>query len=186
MPLSDTLDPCFQALAFAAEQHKYQRRGGYDALPYINHLIKVSSAIIQIGQEEDSSIIIAAILHDVVEDSSTTYEDVKQQFGVAVADIVAELTDDMGLPYDQRKALQVEGAAKLSLAARKIRIADKASNIQDIFSYPLDWTEEKKIAYLENSLAVVDQIRGTHEALEAWFDQSVQFARKVLSHTPNN
>lgn len=186
MPLPDTLLPYFEALAFAAEQHKYQRRGGYDPLPYINHLIKVSSAIIQIGQEENPDIIIAAILHDVVEDSDTSYEDLAGQFGAPVADIVAELTDDMELPYNQRKALQVEGASKLSLAARKIRIADKASNIQDIFTYPLDWKEEKKIAYLENSLTIVDQIRGTHAALEAWFDQSVQFARKVLSQTPNN
>ncbi|MBX2873176.1 MAG: HD domain-containing protein [Saprospiraceae bacterium] len=186
MPLPDTLAPYFEALAFAAKQHQYQRRGGYDALPYINHLIKVSSAIIQIGKEEDENIIMASILHDVIEDSDTTFEDLKEQFGEAVAQIVTELTDDMELPYARRKALQVEGAGQLSAAARKIRIADKASNIRDIFSYPLDWTEEKKVAYLDNSLAVVDQIRGTHEDLEAWFDQSVQFAREVLSQTPNN
>lgn len=186
MPLPDILTPYFEALAFAAEQHKYQRRGGYDPLPYINHLIKVSTAIIQIGKEEDSDIILASILHDVIEDSDTTFEDLQERFGVKVADIVTELTDDMTLPYQERKALQVKGAQQLSIAARKIRITDKASNIRDIFTYPLDWTEEKKIAYLENSLEVVDQLRGTHLALEAWFDQSVQFAREVLSQTPNN
>ncbi|NRB46338.1 MAG: HD domain-containing protein [Saprospiraceae bacterium] len=186
MPLPDTLLPYFEALTFAAEQHKYQRRGGYDPLPYINHLIKVSTAIIQIGNEENPDIILASILHDIIEDSDTSHQDLKERFGVKVADIVMELTDDMALPYQERKALQIKGAQQLSAAARKIRIADKASNIQDIFTYPLDWKEEKKIAYLENSLNIVDQIRGTHAALEAWFDQSVQFARKVLSQTPNN
>lgn len=186
MPLSHTLAPYFEALAFAAEKHKYQRRGGYDPLPYINHLIKVSTAIIQVGKEEQSDIILASILHDVVEDSDTTYEDLKDRFGASVADIVLELTDDMSLPYEERKALQLSRAKQLSTAARKIRIADKASNIRDIFTYSLDWTEEKKIAYLENSLAVVDQIRGTHPALETWFDQSVEFARAVLSKTPKN
>lgn len=186
MPLPDILTPYFEALAFAAEQHKYQRRGGYDPLPYINHLIKVSTAIIQVGKEDNPNIILASILHDVIEDSDTSYEDLKERFGAVVADVVTELTDDMNLPYQERKDLQVNRAQQLSDAARKIRIADKASNIRDIFTYPLDWTREKKIAYLENSLAVVDQIRGTHEGLEAWFDQSVQFARRVLSQTPNN
>ncbi len=186
MPLPDILIPYFEALAFAAEQHKYQRRGGYDPLPYINHLIKVSTAIIEIGKEENSDIILASILHDVIEDSEITNKDLKEHFGATVADIVTELTDDMTIPYEDRKALQIARAPQLSIAARKIRIADKASNIRDIFTYPLDWTEEKKIAYLENSVAVVDQIRGTHEALEIWFDQSVQFAREVLSQTPNN
>ena len=69
MPLPDILTPYFEALAFAAEQHKYQRRGGYDPLPYINHLIKVSTAIIQIGKEDNPNIILASILHDVIEDS---------------------------------------------------------------------------------------------------------------------
>lgn len=180
MPLPDLLAPYFEALSFAAEQHQFQRRGGYDPLPYINHLIKVSSAIIQVGKEEDAVVVLAAILHDVVEDSEVSVEALAERFGFKVASIVEELTDDMELPYAQRKALQIERATQLSSAARKIRIADKASNIYDIFSYPLDWTPQKKMAYLENAIAVVEQIRGTHTALEAWFDQSVQFARQSL------
>lgn len=186
MPLSDLLSPYFAALAFAAEQHKYQRRGGYEPLPYINHIIKVTAAMIQIGQEEDPEVIQAAILHDVVEDSDIGVQELAKRFGEEVASIVAELTDDMQLPYDRRKALQVERASQLSISARKIRIADKASNIHDIFSYPLDWSTAKKKAYLTNSIIIVDQIRGTHGALEAWFDQSVQFAQQALTHESNS
>ena len=186
MLLSDVLTPYFTALSFAAEQHKYQRRGGYEPLPYINHLIKVTTALIQIGKEQEPATIIAAILHDVVEDSDTTVEDLTRDFGEQVAGIVAELTDDMALPYAKRKALQIERAPQLSMPARKVRIADKASNIRDIFSYPLEWSAEKKKAYLVNAIYVVDQIRGTHSALEAWFDESVDFARQTGSTQASN
>ncbi len=176
MSLPDTLSPFFNALAFAAEQHQYQGRGGYKRLPYINHIIKVTQTLIDIGKEKDRPTIIAAILHDVVEDSAITIRDVAGQFGEEVAFIVAELTDDMRLPYDQRKQLQVDKASQLSLAARKIRITDKASNIRDIFSYPLTWTTEKKRTYVENSIQIVDQIRGTNKALEGYFDEAVAFS----------
>lgn len=176
MSLSDTLRPFLNALTFAAEQHKYQGRGGYERLPYINHIIKVTQTLIEVGNEQDKTTIIAAILHDVVEDSAVTTADIALQFGEGVAAIVEELTDDMQLPYDERKQLQVDRAKQLSLAARKIRITDKASNIIDIFSYPLDWTAEKKRTYVDNSIQIVDQIRGTNKALEDYFDEAVAFS----------
>jgi len=178
MSLPATLRPFFNALAFAAEQHKYQGRGGYERLPYINHIIKVTQTLIEIGNEQDETTIIAAILHDVVEDLAVTSGDIALQFGADVATIVQELTDDMQLPYDQRKQLQVDRTGQLSLAARKIRITDKASNIIDIFTYPLDWTAEKKRTYVDNSIQIVDQIRGTNKALEDYFDEAVAFSRE--------
>ncbi len=172
-----------QALAYAAEKHKYQRRAGYEPLPYLNHLVKVTHALVQIGRETDRDLLIAAVLHDVVEDTDATVEELREHFGSPVAETVAELTDDMNLPYAERKALQVERAGALSDPAKKIRIADKASNLQDIFSYPLDWKESKKKTYLENAIAVVDLIRGVNQQLEAWFDETVAFAREKLSST---
>ena len=169
----------FQALDLAAEKHKSQRRAGYDPLPYVNHLIKVSNALINIAKETDQDTILASILHDIIEDSDVTEAQLAEQFGAKVASIVAELTDDMELKYAARKQLQVDRAAMLSLPARKIRIADKACNIQDIFSYSLDWPVAKKLAYLENSIQVVEQIRGVNSALEQWFDEMVGFAKKA-------
>ena len=180
MRLSDTLSPFFEALAFAADQHKYQRRGGYDPLPYINHLIKVTQALLVIGKEENKDIIVPCILHDIVEDTDVTIADLTEKFGAHVANIVAELTDDMEQTYEHRKQLQVDRASHLSIPARKIRIADKASNIQDIFTYPLEWSADKKKNYVENAILVVDQIRGTNEALEAWFDERLIFARQRM------
>jgi len=163
----------FETAVFVAEQHQYQRRGGYDDLPYINHLLKVTHILIQCG-ESDPTLLKAALLHDVIEDTPITFEMLADRFGPAVAQIVQELTDDMDLPYDKRKQLQVERASELSLAARKIRIADKIGNIRDIFHYPVNWPLAKKVQYRENSKAIIREIRGTQLTLETLFEQTVE------------
>ena len=170
----------FEALQLAAEKHKYQRRSGYDRLPYINHLLKVADALRRIGGETDPDLLIAALLHDIVEDTDVTEEDLGRQFGSRVARTVAELTDDMRLPHAERKRLQVQAAPSLSTDARKIRIADKACNILDILAYPIDWSLEKKQAYVTNAMEIVDQIRGSSPRLESWFDETVAKARQQL------
>lgn len=170
-----------EALNFAADQHKYQRRGGYEPLPYINHLLKVTHTVYKIGQERDRDLLLAAVLHDVVEDTDVSVEDLANKFGAKVADIVAELTDDMNLSYAERKQRQVDRADDLPLAARKIRIADKACNIQDIFTYPLDWSVTQKEDYVTNAVEVVTKIRGSNEALEIFFDEMVAFAKLQLT-----
>jgi len=173
---SEVLD----ALRFAADQHQYQRRGGYEPLPYINHLIKVTETLLHVGQETERDILVAAVLHDVVEDTAVTVEELAERFGEKVAHTVGELTDDMDLSYDERKRRQVEGAASLSTDARKIRIVDKASNIRDIFSYPVEWSRAKKEAYVENAQAIVAQIRGDNPQIDAYFDEAMRFARQKL------
>lgn len=162
-----------EALTFAAEQHKYQRRAGFEPLPYINHILKVTDALVNIGHEKDTALILSAILHDVVEDTNISFAEITEKFGHQVRSVVEELTDDMSLSYAERKRLQVQQAHQLSLPARKIRIADKASNLEDIFTYELDWPIEKKMAYLENAIQVVEKIRGSNDALEKWFDEIV-------------
>ena len=169
-----------EALQFAAIHHQYDRRAGYDRLPYINHLIKVTNCLANRIGEKDEALLLAAILHDIVEDTEVTVEHLERRFGSEVAEIVAELTDDMSLPYEERKQLQVDRAGELSLKARKIRLVDKASNLRDIFNYPLEWTIEKKAAYLENAIAVAERIKGDNPRLDAWFDTTAAWAREQL------
>jgi pyruvate kinase len=171
-----SLNRIFSALALAAEKHKYQRRSGYKKLPYINHLIKVSRGLLEKGETEED-ILLASILHDIIEDTDVSREELEEKYGAKVAQIVTELTDDMSLPYLERKQQQVNNAEALSVEAKKIRIADKASNIRDIFTYPLNWTDEKKAAYLENAQKVVEKLRGVAPPLENWFDKEVAFAQ---------
>lgn len=179
--MADVLLPLpilFDALTLAAEKHRYQRRSGYDRLPYINHLIKVCNALLRIGGETDPDLLLAALLHDIIEDTDVTEADLARRFNPRVGRIVAELTDDMRLPHRERKRLQVERATTLSPAARKIRIADKTSNLRDLLDYPVDWPAEKKWSYLTSAVEVVDRIRGASPPLEAWFDKTVAEARK--------
>ncbi|NBC07800.1 MAG: HD domain-containing protein [Bacteroidetes bacterium] len=169
-----------EALQFAAIHHQYDRRAGYDRLPYINHLIKVTNCLANRIGIKDEALLLAAVLHDIVEDTEVTVEQLERRFGGEVADIVEELTDDMSLPYDERKRLQVEQASKLSPKARVIRLVDKASNLRDIFNYPLDWSAEKKAAYLDNAIAVAERIKGDHPKLDAWFDETAAWAKQQL------
>lgn len=171
----------FEALTFAAIQHQYQRRGGYKRLPYINHLIKVADILIHTAGETDPDILRAAVLHDVLEDTDTTPEEMTQKFGTAVCSIVQELTDDMSLPYDERKRIQVNKAPYLSDAAQKIKLADKTCNIRDIVDYPLSWNTARKVAYIDWSEEVIDKLRGKHLALEQLFDETVAYARNRLA-----
>lgn len=173
----------FKALTLAAEKHQYQRRSGYERLPYLNHLIKVTDTLLRIGGETDPDLLAAAVLHDIIEDTDVTHADLAKEFNPRVAAIVAELSDDMSLPYPVRKQRQVANAAALSAEARKIRIADKACNIRDILHYPVEWPLEKKQFYVTNSVEVVNSIRGVNPALEAWFDLTVSEAKKTLRIT---
>ena len=169
-----------RAANFAALKHQYLRRGGYDKLPYINHLLKVCHTLIEVGDERNINCLQASLLHDILEDTDATFEELTSMFNLEVAMIVEELTDDMALPYELRKQSQYDQAPSLSESAKKIRIVDKGSNIEDIFTYPLDWSMDKKHAYVLNSIGIIDRMRGNNPVLEHWFDQKVEWALNQL------
>jgi guanosine-3',5'-bis(diphosphate) 3'-pyrophosphohydrolase len=181
--MSDLLSKVMDTAVYVAVKHQYLRRGGFEQLPYINHLLKVTRALIDIAEERDEAVLLAALLHDVVEDTDTSLEEISSRYGQEVASIVEELTDDMSLPYEERKQIQVEGADKLSPKAQLIRIVDKASNIRDIFSYPLDWPMEKKIAYVKNAEAVFEKIKGNHARVDAWMEETLHWAYQIIRQT---
>ena len=184
MPL-ESLSNIFEALEFTAVKHQYLRRGGYDLLPYINHLIKVANLIQQVGLGENTNLMLVAVLHDVVEDTETTPEEIVEKFGPEVGTAVSELSDDMALSYDERKKRQVQNAKDLSDLARVIRIADKICNIRDIMEYPLDWSLEKKLRYVKNSIEIVDQIKGTNSQLELILEREAAMARQEIENQLN-
>ena len=121
----------------------------------------------------DEEIICAALLHDTLEDTETTREEVEAQFGRLVADIVAEVTDDKSLPKSERKRLQIEHAVHLSKPAKLVKLADKICNLRDVADYPpAGWPIERKREYFDWAKRVVDNLRGTHAGLEAIFDRA--------------
>lgn len=115
---------------------------------------------------------IAAVLHDTIEDTETTAEELQELFGEKITAIVLEVTDDKALHKEVRKLKQVEHAPHLSREAKLVKLADKICNLRDIVSSPpADWPAERKAAYFDWAKSVVDGLRGTNQALEAVFDE---------------
>lgn len=178
----DAIPSILRAAAFAAERHRDQRRKGKDASPYINHPLALARLLADECGEQDPKVLVAALLHDTVEDTATTFVELEQLFGAEVAAVVREVTDDKSLPKAERKRLQVERAAHASRAARLVKLADKICNLRDLSSAPpTDWTRERLREYFDWAKAVVDRIRGTHPQLEALFDR--EYLRKPPAAT---
>lgn len=171
----------FEALEFAAWKHRFQKRKGARGIPYINHPIEVSSLIIKKLQEPPPELVMAAILHDTLEDTDTTPEELAEKFGEKVLHLVEEVSDDMHLPSKQRKQLQVEHAGALSMEARAIKIADKTCNIRDIVISKMQWPKVMKVNYIRWAIEVIQQISASHPPLEAEFIQVLQFASAKLN-----
>jgi guanosine-3',5'-bis(diphosphate) 3'-pyrophosphohydrolase len=171
-----------RALRFAAQRHKEQRRKDAEASPYVNHLIAVAETLWCEGGIRDTETIVSGILHDAFEDTDTTPEEIESLFGKAVRAIVVEVTDDKGLPKALRKRIQVETAPRVSHQAKRVKLADKICNLQDIMtSPPTGWAEERKWDYVRWARQVVDGLRGTNARLEARFDELYAQAQRVLA-----
>lgn len=166
-----------KAIAFAAEKHRNQRRKDADASPYINHPIALANVLANEGGVDDLVALCAAVLHDTVEDTETTEEELTATFGTAIASIVMQVTDDKSLEKSVRKQKQIEHAPHIATEAKLVKLADKICNLRDILaSPPANWSAERKQAYFDWASQVVDGLRGVHPVLEAAFDTLV--ARK--------
>jgi guanosine-3',5'-bis(diphosphate) 3'-pyrophosphohydrolase len=160
-----------KALAFAAHKHRDQRRKDPEASPYINHPIALADVLVNEGGVTDVEVLCAALLHDTVEDTATTPQELAGAFGERVARIVAEVTDDKMLPKAERKRLQVEHAGGLSHEAKLVKLADKICNLRDVAERaPPSWDLPRRREYFDWAKRVVDGLRGAHPQLEAAFD----------------
>jgi len=159
------------ALAFAADKHRRQRRKDPDASPYINHPIALARVLSVEGRVRDVKVLAAAVLHDTLEDTETTYEELHERFGQAIASVVREVSDDKTLTAAERKQLQIEHAGQLSRRARLVKLADKTCNLRDLVTNPPhEWGLQRRRDYFDWAKKVVDRIRGTDKKLERAFD----------------
>ncbi len=171
LEMEDRLSQICKALSFAAQKHTRQRRKDTEASPYINHPICLLDTLVNEGHVDDTTVLCAAILHDTIEDTQTTHDELVRQFGQKIADVVAEVSDDKHLPKNERKQLQIERAPYLSDAAKMVALADKICNLRDMAnSSPSGWSGERVAAYYDWAKRVVDGLRGIHPGLEAIVD----------------
>lgn len=181
MEESNTIAAILKALHFAATKHRDQRRKDVEASPYINHPIEVAQLLASAGIT-DPVTLQGAILHDTIEDTKTTGEELEEAFGAEVRRVVEEVTDDKRLSKAERKRLQIEHAPHLSEHARQIKIADKISNVRGVtVAPPADWSLQRRQDYLDWTEQVVAGCRGSNAALEEFYDQILREGRQVLN-----
>lgn len=168
---SDPIGVFVKAVAFAADKHRTQRRKDADASPYINHPIALANVLANEGGVTDVVVLSAAVLHDTIEDTNTTAEEVTAIFGPKITATVLDVTDDKSLDKHVRKQRQIEHAPHISKEAKLVKLADKICNLRDILaSPPEDWSPERKQGYFDWAAKVVAGVRGVHPELEAVFD----------------
>ncbi len=160
-----------KAVAFAAEKHRNQRRKDVEASPYINHPISLANILANEGGIANEDVLCAAILHDTIEDTETTEQELINTFGATIASIVMEVTDDKSLPKAERKLKQIEHAPHISHEAKLVKLADKISNLRDIISMPpADWDKSRKQEYFKWVAQVKVGLCGTNVNLEKILD----------------
>ena len=175
----DNTAQLLKAISFAAKKHAAQKRKGADEEPYINHVLEVANLLANVGQVTDFDVLIAAVLHDTVEDTATTATEIDEKFGANVGKMVMEVTDDKSLPKAERKLLQIEHAPHLSDGAKLIKLGDKISNIRDVTENPPDgWSLNRRIEYVNWGEQVINGLRGVNANLEKHFDELIALAKQ--------
>lgn len=169
-----------EAAEVAARRHKSMLRKGRSE-PYVNHLAEVANFLAIATNGADAELVAAGWLHDTLEDTETTAEELSARFSDRVAALVTECTDDMSLPKAERRRRQVVDAPKKSADAKLIKIADKISNIgARIRSNPTDEERADLIEYTDWAVQVVAGCRGGNAYLDEMFDDVVERARASL------
>lgn len=178
----ESISLLLKALHYAADMHRYQRRKDEDESPYINHPIYVAQILSDIGGIEDIEILSAAILHDTVEDTKATLHDIELAFGLRIARIVKEVTDDKSMEKAARKQAQIDHASHISREGALVKVADKIANVRDVgASPPRNWEASRRKEYLDWAEEVVKRCQPENAALTEYFYECLEDARAALA-----
>jgi guanosine-3',5'-bis(diphosphate) 3'-pyrophosphohydrolase len=178
---ADDIKKYTKCVNFAALKHSTQRRKDSAKTPYINHPIGVANILANEGDVTDLDVLMAAILHDTVEDTDCTFDEIEDNFGVAIRKIVEEVTDDKSLDKMERKRQQIEHAKSSSHKAKLVKLADKLYNLRDLQKeLPEGWTNERRDEYFVWAKKVIDNCRGTNKVLEDKLDEIFRTQKLIL------
>ena len=180
-PFRDPAGLVLAASRFAAHKHRHQRRKGEEGAPYIHHCIEVAHTLAEHGGVTDPEVLAAALLHDTLEDTETTADEIEREFGARVRGIVEEVSDDRTLTRERRRALQIEHAPSLSEEAKLIKLADKICNVGDVaYAPPRGWSRERRVEYVDWTAQVVEGCRAASARLAEHYDRRLKEVRRVL------
>jgi len=165
-----------RAEKLATERHEGQFRQGPGKVPYVTHCREVAELVASHGGSEEA--VIAAWLHDAVEDTTTTITEIEDLFGPVVASIVAEVTDDPDLDKETARSQQILAAPHKSPGAALVKAADQTSNMRSIVNTPPYWPLEQRLAYIAKARAVVAGLPAP-ASLKAVFAEAADAAERV-------
>lgn len=163
------------AVAFATKRHKGQDRDGAHALPYISHPLDVLVRLRYVGGVSDEALLAAAVLHDTIEETDTTLEELQDKFGARVADLVRQVTrreptadERKGLSKDQLWELRsgmllAEIEQDMDPDAWQIKLADRLSNLSEAVMTRSKERLDRYLGQTERILAIIS--RDTNERL---------------------
>ncbi|KAK0423814.1 hypothetical protein QR680_008343 [Steinernema hermaphroditum] len=163
-----------KAADYAARRHRHQKRKDVSGTPYINHPLGVAYILSDEAKVSDAATLAAAILHDTVEDTKATFDEIKELFGDEICKIVRECTDDKSQPKHARKQAQIDNASKHSHKAKLVHLADKLYNLRDLErATPIGWDKRRVHEYFKWSKQVIAELKGTNDTLEALLDDII-------------
>ena len=172
------LEKLLAAVEYAAKKHEGQTRKDAEKTPYIIHPIGVSKILWEIGGIRDIDILSAALLHDTLEDTDATEEDITALFSGRVLSIIKELSNDPNLSTEENKQRQIDHAPHLSYEAKLVKLADRLYNVRDLVPPPPDWSPEKVEGYYSWGEKLLDALRGTHKDLEEALENQLEARKK--------
>lgn len=181
---SKTMNRILQAAHFAARKHSQQRRKNSEATPYINHPIEVAEHLARVGGITDENVLIAALLHDTIEDTQTTKAEIAECFGSRIAEIVGECTDDKSLEKAERKRLQIVHASQISPEAKIVKIADKTCNLASFRTEPpIGWSIQRQQDYFDWAEQVVAGLLGVNDRLDQFVIETIKQGKTLLKES---
>lgn len=164
-----------EAVLFTMRKHANQTRR--DGSPYIAHPLRVAESLRSIGGIEDMDVILAGLMHDLIEDTDCEWATIARRFGKRVADLVAVLSGDMRLPKPQRRQEVVERIRSASDEAKAVRLADRLDNLADMKGF----SESRRAEYIRDSWKIVEACAGANRALEEALRTTI---RKLEAKSP--
>ncbi|MBD2195218.1 MULTISPECIES: HD domain-containing protein [Calothrix] len=175
-----------KAYKFAAQAHQGQKIPGSE-IPYIMHLSFVSMEVIAAlneNKEYDGNLAIqCAILHDTIEDTNITYEQIKTEFGAAVANGVLALTKDKSLDKHLQMADSLQRIQQQPQEIWMVKLADRISNLQPP---PYYWTREKITKYREEAIQIHDALKDASNFLASRLANKIENYQSFTTHPTND
>lgn len=183
--LRDQIALVTHAAGFAARVHAGQTRKGGSSPAFFLHLAEVADLLAKALEGPDAELVAAAWLHDAVEKTKITTEEIESLFGPRVASLVAEVSDDKSLPEAERHRMQIETIGEKSAGARMLRLADKISGLRELAEDPpVGWDVERRLEWLQFATNAAAGCRGLSSALDLLFDQAAAAAAKSIDDMP--